>query len=160
MRIKRTLPLVAAALTLGFSLWAQTADVAVRFPDGYRKWVHVKSTLVGPASPAFASNGGVHHFYANDKAMEGYGSGVFPDGAVLIDDLLEAKESAGVTSVGPRRRVAVMVKDAQRYRESGGWGFEIFKGDGRDAALDPPARAACFACHKNGKDSVFTEFRP
>jgi hypothetical protein len=122
--------------------------------------VHVKSTLVGPASPAFASNGGIHHFYANEKALEGYRTGTFPDGSVLVDDGVEAKESAGVTSDGTRRRVAVMVKEAQRYAETGGWGFDIFKGDGRDASLDSTARAACFACHKKARDSVFTELAP
>jgi hypothetical protein len=164
MKIKVTSMLAGAAgiLTLGLGLWAQPApdDAVISFPDGYRKWVHVKSTLIGPQSPAFVRNGGIHHFYANDKALEGYRTGAFPDGSVLVDDLLEAKEAAGVTSDGPRRRVAVMVKGSLRYGESGGWGFEVFKGDGRDAALDTAAKAACFACHKNGRDSVFIEFRP
>lgn len=162
MRMKMTSVHVAAAATLAFglALQARPDDAAVPFPDGYRKWVHVKSTLIGPQSPAFERNGGIHHFYANDKALEGYGSGAFPDGSVLVDDLVEAKEAAGVTSDGTRRRVAVMVKQGARFRETGGWGFEVFKGDGRDAALDTAAKAACFACHKSGRDSVFIEFRP
>ncbi|MFI5006659.1 MAG: cytochrome P460 family protein [Solirubrobacterales bacterium] len=152
----------AGTVVFGLALWAQPRpdDAVISFPDGYRKWVHVKSTLIGPAAAAFAVNGGIHHFYANDKALEGYRTGSFPDGSVLVDDLLEAKEAAGVTSDGPRRRVAVMVKESERYRETGGWGFEVFRGDGRDAALDTAAKAACFACHKNGRDSVFIEFRP
>lgn len=152
----------AGTLALGLALSAQPGPdgAAISFPEGYRTWVHVKSTLIGPASAAFAVNGGIHHFYANDKALEGYRTGAFPDGSVLVDDLLEAKEAAGVTSDGPRRRVAVMVKESLRYRETGGWGFEVFKGEGRNAALDTAAKAACFACHKNGRDSVFIEFRP
>lgn len=163
MKIKPTSMHAAAAGTIAFcclGLWAQSDEAVVPFPDGYRKWVHVKSTYIGPQSPAFASNGGIHHFYANEKALEGYRSGAFPDGSVLVDDLLEAKETAGVTSDGPRRRVAIMLKESLRYRETGGWAFEVFRGEGRDAALDTTAKAACFACHKNGHDAVFSEFRP
>jgi hypothetical protein len=160
MTFKQVSLLVAAAAALGLGLPAQPNEAAVPFPDGYRKWVHVKSTLIGPQSPAFERNGGIHHFYANEKALEGYRSGAFPDGSVLVDDLVEAKEAAGITSDGPRRRVAIMVKEGLRFRETGGWGFEVFKGEGRDAALDTASKAACFACHKNGHDSVFSEFRP
>jgi hypothetical protein len=95
------------------------------------------------------------------EALEGYRSGKFPDGSVLIDDLLEIKESGGVTSEGARRRVAVMVKDGARYRDTGGWGFEVFKGDEFAPALNAEGKAACFACHgkQKDRDSVFSQFR-
>ena len=147
-------------LTSGLCLWAQPANVAVPYPEGFREWVHVKSTVVGRESTAFESQGGLHHFYANEMALKGHRGGSFPEGSVLIDDLLEAKVTAGVTSAGPRRHTAVMVKDSQRYRETGGWGFEVFKGESRDGSLTPASRAACFACHTNGRDSVFSELRP
>jgi Cytochrome P460 len=157
-----TVLLSAAAGTMvgSLCLWAQRGDPVVPFPDGYRRWAHVKSTVVGPGSAAFAGERGIHHFYANEKALNGYRSGAFPDGSVLVDDLLETKESAGITTEGPRRRLAVMVKDRQRFGEAGGWGFEVFKGDGREATLGTETKAACFACHKNGRDSVFSELRP
>ena len=135
--------------------------ISVSYPKDYRTWVHVKSTLIGPQHSSFASNGGIHHFYANAKAMEGYRSGKFPDGSVLIDDLLQVKEDAGVTTEGARRRVAVMVKDTQQYRDTGGWGYEVFKGDDQEGALTAEAKASCFACHgkQKDRDSVFSEFR-
>jgi len=151
-----------ACLACCIHAFAEPDGTAVPFPTEYRKWVHVKTTLVGPQHASFARNGGIHHFYANEKAMEGYRTGKFPDGSVLIDDLLEVKESAGVTSEGSRRRVAVMVKDSQRYRETGGWGFEIFAGDNQtDGTLTAEAKAACLACHGKQKDRdyVFSQFR-
>ena len=166
MRYSRTASLLVAtgaltgALTWSLCLRVESGDLAVPFPEGYRNWVHVKTTLVGPQSPAFAVNGGIHHFYANEKALEGYRTGTFPDGAVLIDDLLETRENAGITSAGPRRRVAVMLKGAERYRETGGWGFEVFKSDGHDGSLTPEAAAGCFACHEKARASVFSEFQP
>ncbi|MEP7363922.1 MAG: cytochrome P460 family protein [Acidobacteriota bacterium] len=155
---------ISICIGLGLAAWSLAAadsGAAVSYPAGYRKWVHVKTTLVGPQHPRFASNGGIHHFNANPQALEGYKSGKFPDGAVLIDDLLEVKEADGVTSEAARRRVAVMVKDAARFGDTGGWGFEIFKGDGSVPSLKAEGKAACFACHGKQKDSdsVFTQFR-
>ena len=55
--------------------------------------------------------------------MTGYRTGDFPDGGVLVDDLLETKEIATprVTIEGPRRRLAVMIKMAVGTLETGGW---------------------------------------
>src|SRR4051794_38794085 len=108
-------PLVFAA---SFSLWAQLDD-AGQFPTEFRKWAHVKSVLVGPQSAAFATEGGIHHIYANDKALEGYDTGKFPDGSVIVYDLLETKEVAGNTIEGPTRRVDAMVKQSERSRTTG-----------------------------------------
>ena len=50
----------------------------VPYPSEYRVWAVVTTKLVGPQSKFFAARGGFHHFYANDKALEGYRTGVFP----------------------------------------------------------------------------------
>jgi len=148
-------------LLIGIGLLYGAEGPTVPYPAEYRKWTHVKSTAIGPQHPRFAVNGGLHHFYANDKAMEGYRSGKFPDGSVLVDDLLEVKESEGVTSEGARRRVAVMVKNGALYRDTGGWGFEVFKGDESVPSLKAEDRAACFACHGKRKDHdlVYSQYR-
>ena len=159
IRKSTRIAVLAGAFTCGAFVLSQTND-KVPFPLQYRKWVHVKSTVIGPKSPNFARNGGIHHFYANETAMEGYRAGKFRDGSVLVDDLLEAKEIDGVTTEGARRRVAVMMKDGARYPGTGGWGFEIFPGDNvSEGSLTAQGKAACFACHQNGRDSVFSEFR-
>lgn len=137
-------------------------DATVSYPDGYRKWVHVGTTLVGPQSPFFASNGGIHHIYANDQAMKGYETGKFPDGAILVFDLLDTKEINGATIEGPRKRIDVMLKDTQRFPGTGGWGFERFLGDSQtNPALTEEKRTLCFNCHEKSKaqDFVFSKFR-
>jgi hypothetical protein len=66
-------------MTLSWTLPQRAApDSTFPYPNGYRKWVHVGTTLVGPQSPFFAGNGGIHHIYANEKAVKGYESGTFP----------------------------------------------------------------------------------
>ena len=141
------------------SLWVclNAADNAVdQFPAGYRQWVHVKSALIGPQFPAFATEGGIHHIYANDKAMQGLRTGQFSDGSVLVYDLLETSENGGVTSEGQRRRVDVMRKDSKAYPGSGGWWFGRFMGnDHQNDVLTAEHRSACFACHH----FVFSGFR-
>src|SRR6202050_830803 len=111
--------LVTAVSAGGFSLWAQLDDNA-SFPKEFRKWAHVKSVLVGPQSAPFASEGGIHHIYANEKALVGYETGKFPDGSVIVYDLLETKEVAGSTIEGPTRRIDVMVKQSELHRTTGG----------------------------------------
>src|SRR5262245_40924305 len=162
--LKRVIFLALAATcvtTWSLSLWARTND-AVPYPAGYRLWTHVKAALIGPQNHAFKDSGGIHHIYANEKAMEGYGAGKFPDGSVIVADFLETRESAGVTTEGPRRRIDVMVKDSKRYAATGGWGFEQFRGDSQtDRMVTAEIAAKCFACHAKQKerDSVFSEFR-
>ena len=153
--------LATTVIAGGFFLWAQPEDT-VSFPKEFRKWAHVKSVLVGPQSAAFATEGGIHHIYANDKALEGYDAGKFPYGSVIVYDLLETREVAGNTIEGPTRRVDVMVKQRQRFTSSGGWEFMSFPGGNQTyGKLTAEQQATCAGCHANRKDHdfVFSEFR-
>lgn len=154
-----------AILTCSLPLWAKSND-AVPYPANYRQWTRVKSAMIGPKSPAFENNGGIHHIYANDKAMTGYRTGKFPDGSVIVADFLETEDidnAPGVTREGLRRRSDVMVKESNRYGETGGWGFESFRGDSQtDRMVTAGGEAKCFACHVTQKehDAVFSSYRP
>src|SRR5262245_18615375 len=161
---KRWAPLVLLATCftcLGSYLRARSPYLVV-YPQDYRKWVHVKSALIGPQSPAYAQYGGLHHIYANETAIAGYRTGQFADGSVIVFDLLETRESSGTTVEGRRRFIDVMIKDSRQYAETGGWGFEEFKGDSStERALTAQARTACYSCHAamKGHDFVFSAFR-
>jgi hypothetical protein len=172
---KRTITgFVAAIAVLIYCLGALAgpSDISVPFPKGYHKWVHVKSTIVTAQNGVFTKQpcekgcvGGIFHFYANEKAMEGYRTGKFPDGAVLADDLHEiaaAPNGGTFTPEGALRGVGVMVKDSQRYSSTGGWGFESFDpGNEAVGALTPQQKQDCFTCHVARKDNdfVFTQFK-
>jgi hypothetical protein len=141
--------------------FAGDAGAAVPFPAEYRKWAVVRSLVVGPEHKSFATNGGFHHYYANEKAVEGFRTGHFPDGAVVVDERLEVRQEAGVSFEGPRKSVAVMDKEATRYQSTGGWGFDVFAGEERTEGASSAVREACFSCHSKRKehDFVFSEFR-
>jgi hypothetical protein len=160
-RISSVVLVAFVTLVSAVYLWAKPG-YTVEYPQGYRKWTHVMSYVIGPQSPAYEKNGGLHHFYANDKALEGYRTGKFPDGSVLIDERNKVQEKDGVTRVGDWLGVGVMVKDSQRYTETGGWGFEIFTANNQTAGvLNAQSRMNCYNCHAKQKehDFVFSELR-
>ena len=141
---------------------SQSPTESVAYPEGYRAWAHVRSAIITPQSPAHKRFGGIHHIYANDKAMEGYTKGEFPDGAIFIFDLLETQESQGVISEGQRQALDVMQKDSKRFAATGGWGFEEFKGDSKtERTVGALATSECFQCHekKQKQGFVFSEYR-
>lgn len=162
--LKRIVFTAAAIMGCSLSLWAK-ADDAIPYPGGYRQWTHVKSTIIGPKHPAYAQIGGIQHIYANEIALEGYRTGRFPEGSILIYDFLETRENdkaPGVTNEGPRRFTSVMVKASKRYAETGGWGYEEFRGDSQtDRMVAQEAATKCFACHASQKerDYVFSTYR-
>ena len=116
---------------------------------------------MGPENKSFAVNGGFHHYYANEKAVEGFRTGNFPDGSVVVDERLEARQEAGATFEGPRKSGAVMNKETTRYQTTGGWGFDVFAGEDRTQGGSASVRTACFSCHSQRKehDFVFSQFR-
>ncbi len=141
---------------------ADAARSSVQYPVGYREWIHVKSTLTTPSSPAYKTEGGFHHIYANRQAFAGLQNGTFEDGSILVYDVISMSEKGGDVSEGPRRRTDVMVKDSSKYAQSGGWGFARFMGnDNEHDILTTEQRGSCFQCHEKqrGHGFVFSEFR-
>lgn len=147
--------LVAAAV-------AATGAPRVAYPDAYRGWKHVKSMVIEAGHPLYDSFGGIHHLYANTKALKGYVSGRFPDGAVIVFDLLEAKAADHAVTESVRKLIGVMEKDSARFAATGGWGFEGFAGNSRTERLvGDAAETACFACHqaRAAQEYVFSDLR-
>lgn len=155
-------PSLTALLALLTASAALAAGPEVPYPTGYRYWHHVKSMVIEQGHPLFASFGGIHHIYANASALEGYKAGKFPDGAVIVFDLLEARRADSAITEGVRKVVGVMHKDSRKYASTGGWGFEGFTGgDPGKRAAGASAATACFACHAPEKahDYVYSRLR-
>ena len=141
--MKRTALLLAAVVIAGSVYGADT----VPYPENFRTWSHVKSGVIGPQHQNFASNGGLHHVYANKEAMAGYRTRQFPEQSVIVFEWLEWAEKDGAFLEGPRRQIDVMVKDSKRYADTGGWGFQRFVKDSRTQLAAAPTPQQCFACH-------------
>jgi len=133
----------------------------VKYPEGYRIWTHVKSMVIQKGHPMYDSFGGIHHIYANEEVLKALKDAPYPDGSVIVFDILEAKSKNNAIVEGSRKVVAVMQKDANKFADTGGWGFEGFKGDTKERVVTDP-KNDCFHCHKSQilADFVFSKYRP
>lgn len=162
------------AIVLLAQVVADAPPAEVPFPDGYRKWMHISSATMPPKKPATdaptqmggdrpaAPHGVIRNIYANDIALEGYRTGHFPEGSVLVADWFVLEEKGGSLVQGPRQSLDVMIRDT-RYGETGGWGFETFDQDSRTTRkVGANAVKMCFECHTRVKDRdfVFSLLRP
>jgi Cytochrome P460 len=145
-----------------------SADAGTPYPEGYRHWTFLHSSMVPPTFDDFRNKpcekpcmAGIFHFYANDKAMEGLRTGSYPDGAIIAEEMLEWLSYGKGAKEGNRRIIGVMVKDQERYGSTGGWGYGSFDDGSKTDKLDAKARETCYQCHVARKDQgyVFTEYR-
>jgi hypothetical protein len=145
----RTLALAA----VGAACMAATLAIAdqdtsqIALPDDYRNWFHHRST-VNMTGHNPEGNIGIQHVYANAAAVEGLKTGNFADGATFVVDRFKYVEADNNSLVqGDRKVIAVMVRDAKRYAETGGWGFQAFKGGDPNQKAVKDGGKACFVCH-------------
>lgn len=143
----------ALAAFTAFTAFADETGIA--FPEGYRSWHHHRST-VNMTGHQPEGNVGIQHVYANAAAMEGLRTGTFADGATFVVDRFKY-EDGGNSSLtqGARKVVAVMVRNAAKYPETGGWGFEAFKGGDPAQRVVKDGGKACFTCHAPYADNNF-----
>lgn len=145
----------AASVSIAAPTVCAAAGPEVPFPLGYRAWAHIKSAWIGEGNPAFPRFAGLHHIYANKRAMTGFSAGTFPVGSVLVFDVLETKAAPGSLVTTNRRFRDVMEKTGE------GWSFSEFNGDshtGRNVTTEAAVKA-CAGCHAGAKqDHVFTTY--
>jgi hypothetical protein len=162
MKRRTMFGLAVGAVVLAFAAAVSAQSSKVAYPEGYRSWRHVKSMVLFPNHPLANPFAGMHHVYANAKAMQGLRSGKYADGAVLVFDLLEGGPKDEAVVEGPRKLIGVMQRDRKRFAATGGWGFEGFAGDSKTQRLVTDGGQSCFSCHA-GQDKtayVFSKLRP
>ena len=94
--------------------------------------------------------------YANSAALKGLETGKFDDGAIFVVDRFAYVEDNNKTlSQGDRKVIAVMQRDQQRFKDTGGWGFEAFKGGDPAQRVVTDAAKNCFGCHAPLADNNF-----
>ncbi len=112
--------------------------------------------------PLFNPLGGLHHIYVNLKGLETYKKRkVFPEGTVIVFDLLEATEDKGGYLEGDRKFIGVMQKDSKKFKETGGWGFDAFEKNTKNSLVKDGGKE-CYQCHLRQKenDFVFSKYPP
>jgi Cytochrome P460 len=163
----KPLALFALALTLmagSLPLLAENTPAAaepatISLPPDYESWRHVKTQII-QEGPGFERFGGMHHIYANERALQGLRSRRFEEGAILVAEFRTLVRQNNVIDAGAIRIVDVMVFDPRRFADTDGWGYAEFVGpELKVRRFD--SRAECHACHAKRADKghVFTELR-
>ncbi len=136
----------------------------VTLPDGYRDW-----RLVSVAHEA-GKNNDIRAILGNDVAIKAFREGTrpFPDGTIIARVAWQYESSARNDALFPAPQsfiagqptnVQIIVKNAKRYRASGGWGYGQFE-NGKPN-MDAGLIRQCFACHaklQSTSDFVFTTY--
>jgi hypothetical protein len=183
-RLVTTLCAVFGLLLIASTLGPAKAQDEPKFTTTYRNWVRTSGGYISSnapftnakANPAKIDFRGLHNVYANDKALgwllEGK-KGAAPDGSAFVIEIFTADpfvpgqvflEDAKSTY----KFTAWMFKDADEYKDTGGWRWEawVLDKDGKDAffggaALDAKTQsAACVTCHTGftKTDLVISDF--
>jgi len=136
----------------------------ISLPKGYRNdWVFLGtwSIAVPDAERSGEASGqgaaGLHNVYTQKGVADYFRkNGTFPDGAMLIKELLKA-ETAPMTTGTVSRGVEVegwfvMVKDTQGRFESNslwgdGWGWALFRPDQPNVTVTKNYKTECVGCH-------------
>jgi hypothetical protein len=117
--------------------------------------------IFGNQHPLYDRFGGLHNVYVNDTGLPSLQQGkAYADGSVLVFDLYDISSGRGAIQTRDRKFLAVMRKNAKLYPETGGWGFEVFKGYEETGSLANMKQ--CFDCHQQQKrvDYVYSTYTP
>jgi len=155
--------LIVMALSLTGLSSAVAGDVppapnGITLPENYKDWRVI-------ASSSRIDNNTLRVILGNDIAIAAARNGTtnpWPDGAILgkmvwKNTTLKAWEKAVVP--GEFVHAEFMFKDAEKWKDTGGWGFARWKGMGQAAyGKDASFVNECFSCHTPVKDNdyVFT----
>lgn len=136
----------------------------VRLPVGYREW-----QVISVAHEAGGLND-IRVVLGSAPAIKAYrrGQRPFPDGAMIARITWKLEPSARNNAIfgnpqsfvaGDPTNVQIEVKDAKRYRATGGWGYGQFE-NGR-ANPDAALMRTCNVCHAKlpaADDFIFTSY--
>lgn len=148
----------AAALFLAAAHAAEKAPNGIELPEGYKNWRLI-------AVSQRTDNNTLRAIVGNDKAIEAARAGKtnpWPDGAVLGKLVWKNKQDenwAQAIVPGNFVHAEFMMKDAQKYAATGGWGFARWLGtEQKPYGKDANFVQECFGCHTpvKGRDYVFT----
>ncbi|MBW8183463.1 cytochrome P460 family protein [Shewanella sp. NR704-98] len=142
----------------------------ISFPANYRSTMEHLGSWFVPTGGA----SGFHHVYTERESVAYFQQhGVFPDGAVLVKELLVSEANnyttgEGVHSAnGEYKQWFVMVKDSQnRFADNPvwgeGWGWALFKPGNTSKNLATDYKADCLACHVPAKETdwIYTQAYP
>jgi len=139
---------------------AAAAPNGIQLPADYADW-----RLIAPAYRADKQH--VRAILGNDTAIKAARSSntqPWPDGAILAKLVWKEQPHEkwpSAMEAGQFVHVEIMVKDAKRYADTGGWGYARWVGkDLKPYGKDAGFVAECHACHTPVQDADFVFTKP
>lgn len=155
--------MLAIALVSSNTLTAQSFSPYVdekgniRIPSDFRSWKFLGTWAVATDEDNKVGSKGFHNVYTQPETVEAYRSnGKFPDGAVLVKELLKAKTNTMTTGeisyVTETEGWFIMIKDTQgRFKDNAlwgsGWGWALFNADDPKKTVTANYKSDCIGCH-------------
>ena len=132
------------------------ADGTIRLPEDFRTWTFLGTWSID-SDEAAGGAAEFHAVYTQPETAAAYKrTGQFPDGAVLVKELLATDTSDMTTGRASRGTTTkgwfVMVKDSQgRFPDNplwgDGWGWALFNAGDRTNTVTKDYAAECLGCH-------------
>jgi len=136
----------------------------ISLPEGFRTdWAFLGTWSVAEADVDRSSEAsghgaaGLHNVYTQRGVAEYFQeNGTFPDGAVIVKELLKANTATMTTGVVSRGHAVegwfVMVKDTEGRFHSNplwgdGWGWALFNADNPNVPTTQNYKTECVGCH-------------
>ncbi|MEZ5399288.1 MAG: cytochrome P460 family protein [Bryobacteraceae bacterium] len=140
-------------------------------PEGWREWKFVAANYgmgYTEGSPETAANATFHNIYIQPEAFAAYKkSGVFPDGAMLVMEVVKPGTNASINKRGVFQDqflgIEVALKDSKRFPEK--WAYFNFIDREHNTQLAQSKafpKKSCWDCHNQhaAADNVFVQFYP
>ena len=161
MKMMSKLLMLTGCLLLSASSVAgdvKTAPNGIELPENYKDWKVISQSHR-------VDNNTLRIIVGNDAAIKAAREGhvnPWPDGAVLGKLVWkQKKDEHWANAIVPGKFVhsEFMIKDAQKYKATGGWGYARWLGlEQKPYGKDEQFTNECFACHTpvKSRDYVFT----
>lgn len=153
-RTRLLLVVFAAGIASFGALYGQAQKKpAIAFPEGYRKWTHVRTVVIfSKDNKLFDRFGGLNNVYVNDIGWPSLQQGKsYRDGSAFALEVSDIRTFQGAIEARGRKFLAVMRKNSKLYPNTGGWGFEVFQGYQGAGSLKEKDVKVCFDCHASQK---------
>ena len=173
--------LTAITVMLGTLWFDRTAPAAESFspyvdskgnisiPKDFRSWRFLGTWGVAADEDDQVGSKGFHNVYTQPETISAYrATGKFPDGAVLVKELLKAKTDSMTTGeisyATETEGWFIMVKDAKgRFKDSDlwgdGWGWALINADDPNTIATEDYKAECLPCHQPAKKDDWVYLR-
>ena len=153
-----------------FAIWDSNGELVKS--ESYREWIYVGT----PVTPNDMNNGKApfpefHNAYIDPVSFAAYkATGKFPDGTILVKELVSVGSKAAVSGVGYFQGdfigLEATVKSADHHAdEPGEWAYYSFTTEAGQALKKSSPKfetASCNTCHQvsAADDWVFTQYYP